>query len=147
GWALVLGHRAVFRNSTWAWIACGLVVGVGILAKYTMVLWLPSVGLFLLFSSEYRRLLWRPGFWIMTGVAAVCCLPILIWNITHDWVTIRHVNGLAGLNNQGLRWLGPLSYVGVQCALFLGFWFIAWAVAMWAHRPWVEPDAGMRYLW
>src|SRR5262245_60551739 len=40
GWALVLGHRAIFRRSAWAWPLAGLVVGLGILAKYTMVLWL-----------------------------------------------------------------------------------------------------------
>ena len=41
GWALVLGHRAIFRGSAWAWPAAGLVVGLGILAKYTMLLWVP----------------------------------------------------------------------------------------------------------
>jgi hypothetical protein len=29
----------------------------------------------------------------------------------------------------------------------LVFWFAAWAAAMWAHRPTVEADAGVRYLW
>src|SRR5262245_14784554 len=48
GWALVAGHRAVFRGSTWAWIATGVLVGLGTLAKYTMVLWPASLGLFLL---------------------------------------------------------------------------------------------------
>jgi hypothetical protein len=147
GWALVLGYCAIFGRSAWAWPAAGIVVGLGILAKYTMVLWLPSVGLFLLFSPEYRRLLWRPGFWITNAVAAACCLPILIWNFTHDWVTVRHVNGLAGLNNEGVRWLGPVVYVGIQCALFLGFWFITWVLAMWAYRPWLQPNAGTTYLW
>ena len=36
GWALVLGHRAIFRGSAWAWPAAGLAVALGILAKYTM---------------------------------------------------------------------------------------------------------------
>src|SRR5215469_17154221 len=30
GWALVLGHRAVFRGSAWAWPLAGLLVGLGI---------------------------------------------------------------------------------------------------------------------
>jgi hypothetical protein len=46
GWALVLGHRAVWRDSLWAWLATGVLVGLGMLAKYTMVIWLPSLGLF-----------------------------------------------------------------------------------------------------
>ena len=91
GWALVLGHRAVFRGSRWAWPAAGLVVGLGILAKYTMVLWLPSVGLFLLFQPDHRRLLLRPGFWIMSAIAGLCCLPILVWNMRNGWVTFHHV--------------------------------------------------------
>jgi 4-amino-4-deoxy-L-arabinose transferase-like glycosyltransferase len=156
GWALVLGHRAVFRRSSWAWPILGLVVGLGILAKYTMVVFLPSLGLFLLSSREHRELLRRPGFWGMALVAGLCCLPILVWNWQHDWVTVRHVLRLAGLGGappdgprEGPRihWLGPLVYLGGQCALLLVFWFAVWVAAMWAHRPTVEADAGVRYLW
>jgi hypothetical protein len=148
GWALVLGHHAIFRRAGWAWIACGLVVGLGILAKYTMVLWLPSAGLFLLTSPAHRRLLLGWGFWSATVVAGVCCLPILVWNIGNDWVTMKHVSGLAGLDDaSGHRWQGPLVYVATQCGLLLVFWFIAWLCALVAHRPWREPDAGVRYLW
>jgi len=147
GWALVLGHHAIFRRATWAWIACGIVVGVGILAKYTMVLWLPSVGLFLLTSAEHRRLLFGGRFWIMVVMAGLCCLPILYWNIAHGWVTVRHVEGLAGVDEERIQWLGPLVYLGTQAGLLLVFWFLAWLGALIAHRPWAEPDAGLRYLW
>ncbi len=148
GWALVLGFEAIWRRSAWAWPAAGLVVGLGILAKYTMVLWVPSVGLFLLTSPEHRRLLLRPGFWVMAGVAVLCCLPILVWNMENGWVSYRHVNRLAGMEGEpGIHWDGPLAYLGGQAALLLGFWFVAWAAAMWAHRPWAERDDRLRYLW
>lgn len=154
GWALVLGHRAIFRGSNWAWPALGLVLGLGMLAKYTMIVWIPSVALFLLTTPEYRRLLWSRGFWCMVAVAGFCCLPILIWNAQHEWVTFRHVFGLAGLHGviearepSRIHWLGPLTYVGEQCALLLVYWFIVWAAAMIAHRPWRERDEGVRYLW
>ena len=144
GWALVLGHRAIFRASGWAWPAAGLAVGLGILAKYTMLLYLPSVGLFLLMQPDRRRLLLRPGFWVMSAVAGFCCLPILVWNLRNGWVTFRHVGGLAG---EGLHWFGPLNYVGGQAALLLGYWFVVWAAAMVRRNPWAETDAGARYLW
>jgi hypothetical protein len=148
GWALVVGHYAIFHRSNAAWVVCGLVVGVGILAKYTMVLWVPSVGLFLLTSSAHRRLLLGWGFWAMCAVAASCCLPILLWNVAHDWVTVRHVASLAGVDEPSSpRWLGALLYLGAQCGLLLGFWFVAWVCAMIVHRPWAEPEAGVRYLW
>jgi 4-amino-4-deoxy-L-arabinose transferase-like glycosyltransferase len=148
GWALVLGYQAIWRRSAWAWPAAGLVVGLGILAKYTMVLWLPSLGLFLLTSPEHRGLLRQRGFWVLTGVAAVCCLPILVWNMLNGWVTVNHVFRLSGLHSgPGVHWEGPLVFVGVQFALLLGFWFVAWAAAMVRHRPWAEPDDRLRYLW
>ncbi len=147
GWVLVLGHHAVFRRALWAWLACGLVVGLGILAKYTMVMWLPSLGLFLLTSPGHRRLLLDRELWLMTATAALCCVPILIWNLTHGWVTVRHVEGLAGVDDGGISWLGPLVYLGTQCGLLLIFWFVVWLGALIAHRPWAESDAGVRYLW
>ncbi len=148
GWALVLGHRAIFRGSRWAWPAAGAVVALGILAKYNMVLLVPSVAIFLLTSREHRPLLWRRGFLAMCLVASLGGLPILLWNVRNDWVTLRHVNALAGAAAPAtVHWLGPLTYLGGQCALLLVFWFVAWSAAMIAHRPWVEKDAGKRYLW
>jgi hypothetical protein len=149
GWALVLTHHAIFRGARWAWIGAGLVLGLGILAKYTMLLFVPSIGLFLLFTPSCRRQLVRPDVWLMTLIGALCCIPILYWNIRHDWVSWRHVSGQAGLSDDGNRvlWLGPLSYVGMQALLLLGFWFVAWTAAMIAYWPWKETDAGVRYLW
>jgi hypothetical protein len=146
GWALVLGYQAVFRGSRWAWPLLGLVVGLGILAKYTMVLFAPSLGLFLLTSAEQRRLLLRPGLWVGAAVAALSAAPILVWNAGHEWVSFRHISGLAGADN-GLSWLGPLKFAGMQFGLLLGFWFVVWARAMVAHRPWIETRPEARFLW
>jgi hypothetical protein len=103
----------------------------------------------LLTSQQHRRLLWRPGFWIMIAVAGLMCLPILVWNSQNNWVTFKHVSGLAGINRpaQQINGLGPFVYLGSQFGLLLGFWFVVWMMAMAAHRPWREPDAGLRYLW
>jgi hypothetical protein len=148
GLALVLGYQAVFRSSCWAWPVLGCVVGMGILAKYTMILWIPSAGIFLLTTPAFRPLLLRPGFWIMTVVAAAFCFPILLWNMGHDWVSLRHVSGQAGLQDrQGILWLGPFEFVVAQFLVLLGFWFIAWGTAMIVHRPWREADLGLHYLW
>ncbi|MCI0459584.1 MAG: glycosyltransferase family 39 protein [Gemmataceae bacterium] len=148
-WALVLAHRAVFGCSGWAWLLGGLVVGLGILAKYTMVLFVPSLGLFLLTSQTHRRLLARPGFWVLAGVAALCCLPIFLWNAQNGWVSLLHVGGQAGLTERhlGLNWSGPVVFVGVQFCLLLGFWFVVWVRAMVAHAPWRESRPQWCYLW
>jgi hypothetical protein len=151
GWALVLGYQAVLGGSRWAWPVLGFIIGLGILAKYTMVLWVLSLGLFLLFTPEFRTLLWRRGPWVMAAVAALCCLPILIWNAQHDWVTVRHLLGLSGVarhaNEPKIHWQGPFVYVGEQCAVLLGYWFVVWVVAMLAYHPGRTSDSGVRYLW
>jgi hypothetical protein len=148
GWALVLGHWAILGGKAWCWPACGAMVGLGILAKFNMIVFLPSVALFLLFSREHRHLLFGWGFWAMGVVAALGCVPILVWNVKYDWVTFRHVQNLAGMSEQGQwHWEGPIVYLGAQCALYLVFWFLAWIAAMVAHRPWKEAHPGLRYLW
>jgi hypothetical protein len=152
GWALVFAHRAVFRDSLTAWVLTGLAVGLGILAKYTMVLFVPSLALFLLTTPAYRGLLWRRGFWSMCAVAALCCTPILIWNAQHGWVTVLHVIGLTGFadgpkDEPSFYWSGPFVLFGSQAALLLVFWFVCWLSAMVIHRPTREQDPDCRYLW
>lgn len=147
-WALVAGHRAVSQNDTWAWLLTGLLVCLGILAKYTMGLWLVSLGLFLVTTPTLRPILFRRGFWLMVAVASFSAIPILYWNSTHDWVTFRHVGGQAGVVQQtGIRWLGPLEYIGSQFGLMIGYWFVVWIASMIHYRPKRENDLGVQYLW
>ncbi|HEY1376453.1 MAG TPA: glycosyltransferase family 39 protein, partial [Gemmataceae bacterium] len=163
GWALVFGHAAAVGGRRWAWPLAGLAVGVGILAKYTMALWLPSMALFLvmelgagrarLLPSRERSRLGRSlalpaGFWLACAIAGVFTLPIAYWNARNDWVTVRHVGWQAGVEQRdGWRRLGPAVYVGEQAALLLGVWFVAWAGGVWAARPWRDPEPSRRYLW
>lgn len=159
-WALVIGYRAVFLGSSgadpvlrtgakrWEWPVLGMIVGVGILAKYTMVLFLPFMGLFLLATPTHRRLLVRPGFWVAALVGALCCAPIVIWNVQNDWVTLQHARGHAGLQSQQLiHWFGPLRYLATQFAILLGFWFVIWVMAMWHLHPGRGRGAETAYLW
>ncbi|MFM7150467.1 MAG: glycosyltransferase family 39 protein [Gemmataceae bacterium] len=155
GWASYLAYRAITRDSLWAWMASGLVVGIGILAKYTMVLFPASLALFLFFSSRRGQLLSR-GFILMSVIALLCCAPILIWNAQHDWVTFLHVRRLAGVaaagerslrSGGGIRWLGPLVYLGGQAGLLLGYWFAVWLGAMIAWNPLRRQEEGIRFLW
>src|SRR5262249_28123665 len=131
-WALVFAHQAVFGGRSWAWPVAGLAIAFGILAKYTMVLFVPSLALFLLTSPDHRRELARPGFWTLCAIAAMGAVPIAIWNAQHDWVTVRHVSWQAGATEEhGWRWTGPLVFLGGQFAILLGIWFVVWAAAMW----------------
>ena len=147
-WALVAGHRAFVGRSTWAWAATGVVLALGILAKHTMVLWIPCFGLFLLCTPSVRPLLRSGGFWTMIAIAGLGVLPILGWNAANGWVTLLHTQGHVGVSSPRLiHWFGPAFYFGLQFALLLGFWFIVWVRGMWAHRPWADARPESRFLW
>lgn len=150
-WALVLGRMAAIDNKFWAWPATGLLVALGILAKYTMALWGVSAVLFVLFTPTHRYLLLRAGPWIMGLVAATSAIPILIWNSANNWVTFRHVAVQAGVadspKNSGFRPEGPLIYIGEQFAPLFGYWFVLWLIAVVVMRPWRITNVGVRYAW
>jgi 4-amino-4-deoxy-L-arabinose transferase-like glycosyltransferase len=147
-WALVFGYRALFGPGSWAWLATGLCIALGVLTKHTMVLFVPCVGLFLLATPVLRPLLWSRRFWAMTGLGALGGVPILAWNAMHGWVTLKHEQLHIGLDEgPAIHWLGPLRYLALQFLVLLGFWFVAWARAMWAQRPGRAAHPQVGYLW
>jgi Dolichyl-phosphate-mannose-protein mannosyltransferase len=151
GWALVFAYRALFHASPWSWCWAGACIALGILAKYTMILFVPMIGLLLLATPALRVQLRRPGFWVMVLVGALGGAPILIWNMQNDWLTVKHMlgshAGMQGDNATRIHWLGPLNYLGMQCALFMVYWWIVWIWAMAAHNPFGEKRPEYRFLW
>lgn len=145
-WALVFAWDALFRNRSWSWPVVGLLVGLGILAKYTMVLFPLGLLLFLI-STPYRSELRKRGVWIAAGIAFICCLPIAIWNMQHDWITLRHVGTQAGATHEGIRWFGPIKFIAEQTGLLFIVWFMGYAGAMWANRPGRCRHAPRLLLW
>lgn len=147
-WATVFAYRAVFGSAPWAWVASGLCIMAGLLAKHTMVLWPASFMLFLCATPELRGHLRRPGWWIMNGIGALGAVPIVVWNLMNGWVTLTHTRYHAGIDDDVMvSWIGPLRYVGAQLGVLLGFWFVVWVIAMWQHRPTVESRPAFRFLW
>ncbi|MBY0456916.1 MAG: glycosyltransferase family 39 protein, partial [Gemmataceae bacterium] len=126
------------------WLLAGVFSALGVLAKQPMVLLPCAVFGYLLFTR--REELRRPGFWLFAGVSALGLVPMLAWNAANDWVTFRHVGTQAvGAPGSGVRWLGPLAFVGGQAAFLLGVWFVVWALAAWRYRRAGVP--AIQFLW
>jgi len=71
------------------WIATGAAAGVGMLSKYTMVLFYVALGLFWLASPRNRGRLFAGG--IIAGIVSlILFLPVLWWNHHHNWVSFTH---------------------------------------------------------
>lgn len=128
---------AAQHGSAFVWLTLGLLMGLGILAKPTMVLFPVCLLLFLLAHRSVRFQLRSPRIWLALAVAfLVGGLPILWWNARHDWVTFRHVFTQATLATPA-RWRvwGWLEYLSVQTTLLFVVGMFAWvAASLWALR-------------
>ncbi len=123
------------KRSSWLWVFLGLVVGVGILVKYSMVFFLGSAFMFLLFNREKRGLFLKAGPWLGFIISLLATLPIIIWNAKHQWVTFLHTAGQAHLKDgftfkpsrffeflgSQLGVIGPVLFVIMIVAIYWSF--------------------------
>jgi 4-amino-4-deoxy-L-arabinose transferase-like glycosyltransferase len=85
-WALVRLNQS--GDPRW-WLAAGVFAGFSLLAKFTAIMLLPAVVLFMLVPDWRARWLKSPYPWLAALIAIVLFLPVLIWNAEHDWASFR----------------------------------------------------------
>ncbi len=67
----------------------GLILGTAGLAKYTAILFLPS--LFLFFLSQRRfALLFSKNLFLAALIAGLSLVPVIVWNGQNDWISFRY---------------------------------------------------------
>ncbi len=110
-WALAANFfsRALQKRGLGNWAMTGFAVGCGFLAKYLNALELLAFLAFLLVMPARRKHLTRSGFWIMLLVALVCTLPVVAWNIQHDWIGFRNLENRGHLGGPEPFQFGPLD--------------------------------------
>ena len=80
--------RALQQPASWTrWLAVGLVLGVGVLSKYTMAASLATWLILLLRQPHWPVL---RGMLLAGLLAVLCWLPHLAWNQAHAWPTLKH---------------------------------------------------------
>jgi undecaprenyl-diphosphatase len=126
--ALLFLHEALVGGRRTAWILAGAAVGLGLLAKYTMLFVLPGLVLYFWRAPEARGWRRRAAPYGAGVLAAALFLPVVVWNVRHGWVSARHVasQGRGG----GLTWIEPFDFVGAQLLLLtpLVAGLLAWAL-------------------
>ncbi len=130
--AMLAGWRAVQPDApTRQWLWVGLWMGLGFLSKYTELFQFLSWALFFVLWPPARKHLRRPGPYLALLVHLVCALPVLIWNSQHDWITVSHVAGDAGVHNAWkptLKYLG--EFLGGEAGLLNPIFFVATVLAV-----------------
>lgn len=132
-WAVALYsiNRAISEEGGPWWYLTGLAIGLGFLAKYTMVLLYPCILLFLLFVKGERRWLKRPGPYAAALISLVLASPVIIWNHMNGYVTIRHTMGQAHVGSSAYSAYSALEFLGSQLALITPILMIAVVYAVW----------------
>ena len=147
-WAVVAGWRAVQpAGKTRDWLVVGLTLGLGFLCKYTAMLQLVCWAIFFALQPSARSQLKKAGPWLALLMLGICTLPVVIWNEQHDWITVRHLLGDAGMTgpsehltrmeqlNKSVNYF--LEFTGGELGLLNPVFFIGalWAtLAAWKHR-------------
>ncbi len=142
-WALLL--RLVWQalhGRPAVWAGAGLVAGLGLLSKLNVALL--GVGIWLSLARTARPWLRRPEPYRATLIALLFFVPVVYWNATHGWVTLRFLlegrsriypvpRGMPGVIVFSL----PLVLAGLLLPAYLwSFWVV------WRHRA----DARFAYI-
>ncbi len=80
--------RLLRRNSPRLWLLFGLVAGIGLMTKITMLMFGFAIVVGLLLTPQ-RKFLWSKWAWIGGAIAFAFLLPYILWNAANSWPTLE----------------------------------------------------------
>lgn len=107
-------YTALVEERRRDWIIVGLAVGIGLLSRYSILLYLLPMAVFALLHRETR---WRwvcPQFAIGALITCLLVLPHAWWVIHHDFNTLNYIDQRAGTVESFDRIVKPLRFAGAQ---------------------------------
>ena len=112
-WTVLIAYFVIrllkSENPRW-WLAIGAVIGLGMMTKYTMVMFIAGlVGGVLL--TDARRYLKSPWLWGGVALSLLIFLPNLIWQIRHDFISLEF---LASIHARDVAIGRAASYIPEQ---------------------------------
>jgi dolichol-phosphate mannosyltransferase len=124
--ALYFLDRGLLRNRASAWWGVGVCIGIGMLAKYTIVLLAPAVLMFLLVDGRARMWLKRPEPYFAAALALLIFSPVIYWNLENEFASftfqgVRRIGGALKFSLPALMANAAvlLTPVGLLAALFV----------------------------
>jgi 4-amino-4-deoxy-L-arabinose transferase-like glycosyltransferase len=138
GLASLCLFRAVQHRGEMAWYGVGIALGLGLLGKYTMLMLVPCVLLWLLLSPRLRPWFQRREPYEAAGLGLLIFSPVIVWNARHGWLSGRHVliqAGAGGERGLGASLLGGPEFLGTQLGVVSPFLLVLLLLAAaWAWR-------------
>ncbi len=131
--AIYCAYRGIREEKTAWWIGAGIATAFGLMAKVVMILILPTILIFLLYTRSLK--LHRKNLALFAGISLLGFVPALIWNWENDFDTFRHLATLGGAGGgesksidfgNSLKWF--LEYFSGQLAVVSVFLLPAWVL-------------------
>jgi hypothetical protein len=120
--------RIVKTGNQKLWIWFGILSGVGLENKYSMLIFGAAIVLGLLLTPQ-RRSLTSPWLWIAGAIAFLIFLPNLLWNIQHDFPFLELQ---ANIRRSGRDvHLGPLAFFAQEILTILPLTLPIWLAGLW----------------
>jgi 4-amino-4-deoxy-L-arabinose transferase-like glycosyltransferase len=102
--------RVIRRKESKLWIMAGLVVGIGMLTKLTIIFFVGALFISMLAFPASRKYL-RSKWFVVGGVLAILfVIPMIYWNSVHGWPMIQFYLEFRGDVSGG----GPLTFFTTQ---------------------------------
>lgn len=114
--ALYFTYKALFFSKTGDFILAGLFIGAMMLSKYTAILFVLGVLIFILLKRRDILTDWR--FYMTILIASVIVSPLLIWNAQHEWISFTFQLNQHTDKPTHLLWNYFWEFFGGQFAVF-----------------------------
>ncbi len=96
-WVVLLAYLVIrllkSEDPRW-WIPIGLVIGLGMMTKYTMAMTVAGLVGGVLLLTGARRYLRSPWLWGGVALSLLVFLPNLIWQIQHDFISLDFLSSI-----------------------------------------------------
>jgi len=144
-WAVSMyyAYLALTENNTAYYILAGISIGFLLLSKYTSILFLGTLFLFLMFKMPKKLLDLKA--WGAIAIAFLVFSPVIFWNYQHDWISFAFQYHHGTTDAFRLRFDSFFEFLGGQ---FLVFGLLFFPLLLWGtlrYRLFYR-DLGQFYL-
>jgi Dolichyl-phosphate-mannose-protein mannosyltransferase len=134
--SLLALHRALFDQKHVYWIWSGILTGLCFDSKYTAVLLIAGLVLFLILSHRYRKLLISRWFFLYLFFFALTILPVVVWNAQNGFASFKfqsagRVESAGGFQISFSDFAGVLGHQAaiLMPILFFSLFYLLWKTA------------------
>ncbi len=109
-WVLI---RIFKENDQKLWLLFGIIAGIGLMNKISVLFWGFGLVLGLLISRQWHHFR-QPWIWLGGLIAVVIFLPHIFWQIAHDWPTLEFMRNATLYKNADIP---PMTFILEQFLL------------------------------